>query len=285
MNHIDRILEVLEETKKINPLVDFVTNYVTANDLTTITTYVGGAPVMTDDPVDAADVIEFGNVDAVVFNIGTITEVYLAAMIEAGKKATEKGIPVILDPVATSITPFRTKAVQRILDEVKVSVIKGNLGEIKGCLGLKPKSKGVDSNEDETGAEVFCMELARKRDCVVAMTGREDIITDGFRVVKIKNGTSRLPMVIGTGCMIGAMIAAFSGATRDSFYGAITGTMLMGIGGELAEEKLKDGEGHGVFKNYLLDSISIISPEAVREKARLIDISEGAKAILDVEVS
>lgn len=277
MNHLESVLELMKKTKEVNPLVDFVTNYVTANDLTTIATYVGGAPVMTDDPVDAADVIEYGNVDAVVFNIGTITEVYLEAMIEACKKAREKGIPVILDPVATSITPFRTKAVQRILDEGGVTIIKGNLGEIKGCLGLKPKSKGVDSNEDETGAEKYCIELAKKRNAVVAMTGKEDIITDGERVVKIKNGTSRLPMVIGTGCMIGAMIAAFSGATNDHFYAALTGTMLMGIAGEIAEEKLKEGDGHGVFKNHLLDRLSIISEDDVRDKAKIVDISEESK--------
>lgn len=77
--------------------------------------------------------------------------------------------------------------------------------------------------------------------------------------------------------MIGAMIAAFSGATKDYFYAALTGTMLMGIAGEIAEEKLKEGDGHGVFKNHLLDRLSIISEEDVRDKAKIVDVSEEGK--------
>ncbi|WP_443659398.1 hydroxyethylthiazole kinase [Clostridium algidicarnis] len=268
MNYIDKSIDLIRLTKEKNPLVDFAVNYVTANDSTSVTSYIGGSPVMTDDSIDAADVVEYGNVDALIFNIGTITEKQYHSMMEAGKKATEKGIPIVIDPVATSITSFRTMIIQRMLDELNVSVIKGNLGEIKSCLGLKTNSKGVDSNENPEGAEEFCINLARKRNLVVAMTGPKDIITDGERIVVIENGTDRLPKVIGTGCILGAMVATYCGATNDYVLAASTAIMLMGVAGELASEITKEDEGHYKFKVNLIDVLSTIVDNEDKIKAK-----------------
>lgn len=272
MNHIDEIINLMDKAKKENPLVDFLINYVTANELTSITSYFGGTPVMTDDPVDAAEVVEYAKVDALVFNIGTVTQKQVYAMIEAGKKATELGIPIVLDPVAAGATPFRAQSIQRMLEELKISVIKGNLAEVKACLGVETTSKGVDSNEDESEAEKYVVALARKYGCVVAMTGVEDVISDGQRVVRIKNGSRNLPKVIGTGCTIGALVGTFSGVTKDYFYSAMTGVILMGIAGEIADVRMNGAEGYYTYKHHLLDTLSILSNEEVRERARVVDV-------------
>ncbi len=273
MTHIDEILNLMNLAKENNPLVNFLTNYVTANDLTSVTSYFGGSPVMTDDPIDAADVVEFGQVDALVFNIGTITNKQVNAMMEAGHKATEKGIPIILDPVAAGTTPFRSLAIKRMLNELKIAVIKGNLAEVKACLGVKTTSKGVDSNEDESDAEKYVVELALKYGCIVAMTGVVDIISDGIRVVKLNNGTPLLPKVIGTGCSIGALVGTFSGVTTNYFHSAMAGVIIMGIAGEIAEKKMKKGEGYVTYKHYLLDTLSIFTPEDLKNKAKIEDVS------------
>jgi len=273
MNHIDEILNLMDKAKEENPLVNFLVNYVTANELTSITSYFGGTPVMTDDPIDAADVVEYGHVDALVFNIGTITNKQVNAMIEAGKKATERNVPIILDPVAAGATPFRFAAIKRMLEELKISVIKGNLAEIKACLGVETISKGVDSNEDESDADQYVVALAKKYNCVVAMTGIEDIITDGKRVVKIKNGTPSLPKVIGTGCTIGALVGTFSGVTDDYFYSAMTGVIIMGIAGEIADQKVDAKLGYYTYKHHLLDTLSVLSNEQIKERANLIDVA------------
>ncbi|MGB4587684.1 MAG: hydroxyethylthiazole kinase [Clostridiaceae bacterium] len=273
MKHIDEILNLMEKAKEDNPLVNFLVNYVTANELTSITSYFGGTPVMTDDPIDAADVVEYGQVDALVFNIGTITNKQVNAMIEAGKKATERNVPIILDPVAAGVTPFRSQAIKRMLEELKISIIKGNLAEIKACLGVETASKGVDSNEDESDADQYVVALARKYNCVVAMTGIEDIITDGARVVKIKNGTPSLPKVIGTGCTIGALVGTFSGVTDDYFYSAMTGVIIMGIAGEIADQKVDAKLGYYTYKHHLLDTLSVMTNEQIKERANILDVA------------
>lgn len=272
MNHIDQIINLMDKAKKENPLVDFLINYVTANELTSITSYFGGTPVMTDDPIDAAEVVEFAKVDALVFNIGTVTNKQVNAMIEAGKKASELGVPIILDPVAAGATPFRSKSIKRMLEELKISVIKGNLAEIKACLGVETTSKGVDSTEDESEAEKYVVALANKYNCVVAMTGVEDVISDGIRVARIRNGSENLPKVIGTGCTIGALVGTFSGVTDDYFYSAMTGVIIMGIAGEIADSMRSEGDGYYTYKHHLLDTLSILTNEQVRERADIVDV-------------
>lgn len=272
MNHIDQIINLMDKAKKENPLVDFLINYVTANELTSITSYFGGTPVMTDDPIDAAEVVEFAKVDALVFNIGTVTNKQVNAMIEAGKKASELGVPIILDPVAAGATPFRSKSIKRMLEELNISVIKGNLAEIKACLGVETTSKGVDSSEDESEAEKYVVALAKKYNCVVAMTGVEDVISDGNRVARIRNGSENLPKVIGTGCTIGALVGTFSGVTEDYFYSAMTGVIIMGIAGEIADSMRSEGDGYYTYKHHLLDTLSILTNEQVRERANIVDI-------------
>ena len=273
MKHIDEILNLMDKAKDENPLVNFLINYVTANELTSITSYFGGTPIMTDDPIDAADVVEYGQVDALVFNIGTVTNKQVNAMIEAGKKATERNVPIILDPVAAGVTPFRSASIKRMLDELKISVIKGNLAEVKACLGVETTSKGVDSNEDESDADQYVVALARKYNCVVAMTGIEDIITDGKRVVKIKNGTPSLPKVIGTGCTIGALVGTFSGVTDDYFYSAMTGVIIMGIAGEIADQKVDAKLGYYTYKHHLLDTLSVMTNEQIEDRANIFDVA------------
>jgi len=273
MKHIDEILNLMDKAKEENPLVNFLINYVTANELTSITSYFGGTPIMTDDPIDAADVVEYGEVDAVIFNIGTVTNKQVKAMIEAGKKATERNVPIILDPVAAGVTPFRSAAIKRMLEELKISVIKGNLAEVKACLGVETTSKGVDSNEDESDADQYVVALARKYNCVVAMTGVVDIITDGKRVVKIMNGTPSLPKVIGTGCTIGALVGTFSGVTDDYFYSAMTGVIIMGIAGEIADQKVDAKLGYYSYKHHLLDTLSVLTNEQIKERANIVDVA------------
>ena len=273
MKHIDKILDLMDKAKDENPLVNFLINYVTANELTSITSYFGGTPIMTDDPIDAADVVEYGEVDALVFNIGTVTNKQVNAMIEAGKKATERNVPIILDPVAAGVTPFRSKAIKRMLEELKISVIKGNLAEVKACLGVETTSKGVDSNEDESDADQYVVALARKYNCVVAMTGVVDIISDGKRVVKIMNGTPSLPKVIGTGCTIGALVGTFSGVADDYFYSAMTGVIIMGIAGEIADQKVDSKLGYYTYKHHLLDTLSVLTNEQVKEGANIVDVA------------
>ncbi len=126
------------------PLIHHITNYVTVNDCANITLCAGGSPVMADALEEAADMAALAG--ALVLNIGTLNHVQVEAMLAAGTVANERGIPVILDPVGAGATPYRTETTRQLLEELKISVLKGNAAEIGVIAGVKAVVRGVDSH-------------------------------------------------------------------------------------------------------------------------------------------
>ena len=54
----------------------------------------------------------------------------------AGRR-TQRGVPVVLDPVGAGATRYRTETARRILDEVDVTVLRGNAGEVATLVGRR----------------------------------------------------------------------------------------------------------------------------------------------------
>ncbi|HWT27027.1 MAG TPA: hydroxyethylthiazole kinase, partial [Mobilitalea sp.] len=122
----DRIIEKIREK---SPLVHCITNYVTVNDCANILLACGASPIMADDRLEVEEITSISN--ALVINIGTLNERTVDSMLAAGRKANELNHPVILDPVGAGASRLRTDTVKRLLSEVKFSVIRGNISEIK----------------------------------------------------------------------------------------------------------------------------------------------------------
>lgn len=236
-----------------HPLVHCITNYVTAGDTANMLLAAGASPIMADDPAEVAEIT--GYADALVLNMGTLSENRLTAMLKAGASANKRGIPVVLDPVGVHLSDFRGEAVLKILSEVKISVIRGNLSEMLNMGGVSVRSHGVDSANDEHNRDLdlsAAADTAQRYCCVCAVTGAEDIITDGQRAVQLLNGTSSLKRITGAGDMTSALIAAFS-AVCDPFSAAAFGTAFMGICGELSDY-IPSGRYMGSFRSNLFDN-------------------------------
>lgn len=93
--------------------------------------------------------------------------------------------------------------------------------------------------------------LARRYSCILLASGKVDIVTDGSRLVHIKNGTPQLASVTGTGCLLGALCAAFL-ALQPNLDALIAACGMLGICGELTQTQ----RGAGSFAVQLLDALS-----------------------------
>ena len=51
----------------------------------------------------------------------------------------------MLDPVGAGATTYRTETAKRILDEVDVTVLRGNAGEVATLVGVDAEVRGVES--------------------------------------------------------------------------------------------------------------------------------------------
>ncbi|MEG6584657.1 hydroxyethylthiazole kinase [Dendrosporobacter sp. 1207_IL3150] len=263
---INEICSVIEKIRNQKPLIHHLTNYVTANDSANITLAIGASPVMASEILEVEEMA--AHASALVINIGTLNAPTVEAMIVAGKKAQSLGIPIIFDPVGVGATSYRTAVAERIIREVKPTIIRGNMSEIKLLSGISAAIKGVDSVADETNGENIAIKLSQKLNCVIAVTGKTDIIVDGNKVCRIDNGDIMLTNVTGTGCMSSSLVGSCA-AVANPFVGAVTGIAMMGIAGELASSGLKPDEGIGSFRIRLFDAIYNLSGEILRDKIRL----------------
>ena len=172
--------ELINKVKEINPLVVHYTNEVTINDCANVTLALGASPLMSYSYEEVEEVI--GISSAVVINIGTMNSSRLDLFVKAGKAANKYNKPVIFDPVGVFATKTRSEFVNKLLNEVKFDVVKGNVAEIKYICGLDVKGKGVDSLDDGEDIIQIVKKAAKRLECVVVATGVNDYISDGKNV-------------------------------------------------------------------------------------------------------
>jgi hydroxyethylthiazole kinase len=260
----------LNKVRKNKPLIHHITNYVTVNDCANITLAIGASPVMADAIGEAADIAAIAR--AVVLNMGTLNERTIPSMIAAGKAANAQGIPVVFDPVGAGASKLRNDTAASITSAVKLSVIRGNISEIKFVAGLSSQTKGVDASDSDIAragsAGQTAKSLAQKLGCVVVISGVVDAISDGTKVVFVENGHPMLGYLTGTGCMCSSLIGSFCGAVPDEPLSAAAAAMMcMGIAGELAYENAKQ-RGNGSFRIALHDAVSRMDAATFEKRAR-----------------
>lgn len=259
----EQLNEVFEALQNKRALVYHITNYVTVNDCANVVLAIGASPIMADEISEVEEMV--GICDALVLNIGTANERTIASMLKAGKAANAKGIPVVLDPVGVGATSFRHQSVAALMDAIRFSVIKGNMAEIKTIAGLEAKSAGVDSLEEESDGAKIALNLAKKLGCVIAITGKIDIVSDGVSLYALANGDVALTQLTGTGCMSSSLIGSFIGASKNALTSAITGILTMSIAGEIADKS----RGIGTFHTSLIDAISHMNATNILNKSNI----------------
>ncbi len=270
MEILKKIGDTLCAVREKKPLIHHITNYVTVNDCANITLSIGASPVMADDAAEVAEMVSFAS--ALVLNIGTLQERTIQSMMLAGKTAKTKGIPVIFDPVGAGATKLRTRTAEQIINEISPNVIRGNMSEIKVLLGSEAGIRGVDSIADEQDAAEAAHKLAERLQCVVAVTGKTDIIASKDFIYAIDNGHSIMANVTGTGCMATSLTGSCCGAAMEEIVGTAAGILIMGLAGERAFAALRKGEGTGAFHMRLFDEVYNMTPEKILQGGKITQI-------------
>lgn len=262
-------MHYLKKIREEKPLIHHITNYVVANETANFTLAVGALPVMSHAHREVEDMVMLAS--ALLLNIGTLDDYQIESMLKAGRKANELSIPVVLDPVGAGATSYRTETALKILNEVKVSIIRGNYGEVSVLAGYDAKVQGVESVGPVDDIESAVKELAARHGCVVCATGKVDIVSDGKRVARISNGHEMLSAVTGTGCMASTINAIFAAVAKDFFDASVKAQAAFGIIGELAFEEA--GENPGTFHQKLYDAAYRMSDGLISERAK-IEVTE-----------
>ena len=132
--------KMLENVRGKCPLIHNITNYVTVNDCANMVLACSASPIMADDAAEVEEITAIcGGLN---INIGTLNSRTVTSMLLAGKKANQLGHPVVLDPVGAGASKLRTDTAFRLLREVKFTVIRGNISEVKTLASGAGTTKG-----------------------------------------------------------------------------------------------------------------------------------------------
>ena len=262
--------EALRTIASEKPLVHHLTNYVTVNLVANTTLSTGALPVMAHAHEEVEEMV--GLASALVVNIGTLDPNFVEAVLLAGKRANELGIPVILDPVGAGATSFRTSTAERLLSELDVGAVCGNAGEIATLAGLAAEVRGVESLAGD--AREATRKAAASLGTTVAATGEIDYVSDGERTLTVFNGHPLMGKIVGSGCASTAVIGCFTavgGADAETVAHALA---YFGRAGEAAAG---EAGGGGTFQPRFLDALARIAedPTGLDGVLRVEELSGG----------
>lgn len=269
----DRIRVILNKGKLLwdkmkvkNPLVHHITNFVAMPEQAHVTLAIGASPVMALYPEESGDMCSIA--DSLLINIGIPSTEMFSAMKKAVEVANKNNIPILLDPVGYGATSFRNYVVDELLKDYKITVIKGNSGEIMALAGDLGRVRGVDAVGNITeDLKDIVKSLAKKYNSVVIATGEEDFISNGIDIVAVKGGSKLLRGITASGCLAGSVIAALLGVKEDPLIASITGLTAFKLSAKRAESK---SNKLGSFRMYLFDELSSISGEDIERGGEIV---------------
>ncbi len=267
--------EALDQVRATTPLLHCITNYVTVNDCANAVLGCGGSPIMSDEVLDVEDITTICG--GLVLNIGTLNANTIQGMRKAASRATELGHPIVLDPVGAGASALRTETASELLDEYGVSIIRGNMSEVKALAGASSSTRGVDvdpsdavSDENLVASAQFAKGVAARTGAVVAITGVIDIVADAAHAFAIRNGSPLMGKITGAGCMLSCITGAYAAANPGSLLeAALAAVAGMGVCGQIAAARMEPADGNGSFRTYLLDAIYNLQGDVLEQRAAL----------------
>jgi hydroxyethylthiazole kinase len=262
------VADGLASVRARRPLVHHLANFVTMQLVASATRALGALPVMAMAPRDAEEMVD--HADVLVLSLGTPTDERVQAMFAAGRRAADRAIPIVLDPVGVGTTRFRTEVAERLFGGLPIAVVRANRGEAAALAGKAGQVRGVEA---EVGAmadpQVLSTTLARQRHCIAAVTGPVDYIAGEAGAVAVSNGHPWLESVTGAGCVATAVVGAYCAVLGDHF--AATAAALACFGAA-AEAAARESRGPGTLVPALLDVLHHLTPDAARQAAKVEDL-------------
>lgn len=250
-----KAVDALNQLRQASPLVHCITNDVVQSITANVLLALGASPAMVIDPREAAQFSAIAS--ALLINVGTLTASRAESMLSAIHAANSAGKPWVLDPVAVGALSWRSEFCQEII-RLSPAAIRGNASEIMALSGLAASGRGVDSADTSLAALPAAQSLARQTGAIIAVTGEIDYICDGENAWAVSGGDALMTRVVGTGCALSAVVAAFTSLPGDRLTNVAAACRVMSCAGEIAS---RESKGPGSFLPAFLDQLYSLSAE------------------------
>lgn len=228
------------------PRVHCITNSVAQNFTANVLLAAGCVPSMTLSPEEIGEFA--AGADALLINLGTFDRERREAIGIAIAAAADKGRPWVLDPVLIDRAASRA-------------------GFARGLLGQKPAAVRLNAAEFAALADGNAVaDFAQMHGCVVAQSGKIDLVTDGSRRAHIANGHQLMARITAMGCAASALVAACVAIEKDCWLATAAALLLLDVAGEMAAETAK---GPGSFAVAIVDALYRLDAATLTARAKV----------------
>ncbi len=260
----------VEEVRLKNPLAPSITNTVTQDFVANAQLAIGGSAAMlylADECEEMAKIAP-----AFYINMGTAMPFYAETLPRTAQALYENKKPWVLDPVGIGLSGVRMECLRK-LKNFKPSIVRGNASEIIALAKFWEliednggQVRGVDSTEKVSSAKEAAIALAKFTGGAVAVSGEEDLVTDGEKEIICAGGSILFTKITGSGCALGGVMAIYLTAASP-FIAALTATTIFNLAGTKAAAQT---EAPASFKVNFLDSLYELNAEEVSENFRAV---------------
>lgn len=244
-------------------IIHCITNEVTKNDVANIILAVGASPIMAHHIDEVDEVQAFSK--ALLLNLGATYD--YETMLKAARIANNQGHAIVLDPVGVSGISFRRKFLKDLLNQIKVTCIRGNKAEIWAIIKDEKTGEGLDcENGKLIPADSELLQKMREyssehNNIILVASGELDLVTDGRNAACLQGGDPMMKRVTGMGCMSSGILAACLSKVNDTleegFYAVRNAVEKIGKAGERAAETTRNlNGGTASFHMYFIDEVS-----------------------------
>ncbi|HJG80442.1 MAG TPA: hydroxyethylthiazole kinase [Brevibacterium senegalense] len=247
------------------PLVQCITNTVVQQFSANVLLAAGASPAMLDHEADAAQFARIAN--GILVNLGTATSHQLLAADAATTAVSGMRTPWVLDPVSYGGVDFRSQHIAR-LARSGPACIRGNASEIAALAGQGAGGRGIESTDEVDAVLDAAGVLARRSGSVVAVSGPIDAIVavdpddaQHVRIARVGGGSPLMPLVVGTGCSLGALTAAYLGASPDDPFAAVAAAHAHFAAA--GEDAGRDSAGPGSFAVAFVDALHAVTADRI----------------------
>lgn len=248
------IADSLARVRANSPLTYGLTNYIAAPLNANVLLAAGASPAIGGALLSSAQ--HFASIaNGLWINLAALTSDSPEVILAAARSAHDAGTPWVFDPVTVGAGAVENDRLAAQLLDLKPTVIRGNASEIIALAGGESTSKGVDSTSSAEAALPFAKKLAAQTGGVVSVSGPVDYVTDGAETIAVPGGHVNLTLVTGTGCSLGALVAAFVAVVDQPLQATVSAHAVLAVAAERAAARTR---GTGAFAVALLDELSLL---------------------------
>lgn len=239
-------------------LVHCLTNDITDELVANAILAVGGKPIMADDPREFTDL--FSTTDVLLLNLGHLSLERESSMQQASDLAKHVHKQVVVDLVGYGISKTRDILGDYLINN-QPTIIKGNTAEMRRLCHLATAGRGIDAADgeqtgaplDELATAMQAYILAHDEQLVLVATGEIDLVVSATAVYRGVGGVATMSQFVGSGDMIGGIIATFLGQGMSAFEASKKTIDMMNAAGEYADQQ---AHGAGSFRTHVIDALS-----------------------------